>query len=144
MQFGGVYGPILGSGSNTVVNRSPGFCAQIAEIEVDEQTGEVQVHKLVVIQDVGKAINPLTIEGQMMGGAVQGMGWALYEQMQYDEYGQPLTASWMDYNLPHFTQIAGNIGDCPLWKCRAIMALWVPRVSASRQLFRQPQPSAMH
>jgi CO/xanthine dehydrogenase Mo-binding subunit len=45
----------------------------------------VTVHKLVVVQDVGQVINPLTLEGQIMGGAMQGLGWALYEQMAHDE-----------------------------------------------------------
>jgi CO/xanthine dehydrogenase Mo-binding subunit len=45
----------------------------------------------------------------MMGGATQGMGWALYETMVYDEYGQPLTASWLDYTMPHFQHAARSI-----------------------------------
>jgi CO/xanthine dehydrogenase Mo-binding subunit len=58
---------------------------------------------------VGRALNPLMIEGQMMGGATQGLGWALYENMIYDEYGQPVTASWMDYTVPHIHQAAKTI-----------------------------------
>ena len=104
MQFGGQYAPIAATGRNVVKGRSPGFCAQIAEVEVDQETGEVKVHQLVIVQDVGRAINPTGIEGQMMGGAMQGIGWGLYEDMIYDEYGQPLSASWMDYTLPHSTQ----------------------------------------
>ncbi|MEZ4865448.1 MAG: xanthine dehydrogenase family protein molybdopterin-binding subunit [Caldilineaceae bacterium] len=104
MQFGGRFAPILGHGRHAVTSQSPGFSAQLAEVEVDKETGAVQVHKLVVVQDVGRAINPAAVEGQMMGGAMQGVGWALYEGMVYDEYGQPLTASWMDYNVPNFTQ----------------------------------------
>jgi len=57
-------------------------------------------------QDVGQAINPLAIEGQMMGGAVQGVGWALYEKMNYDPQGQLLTGSWLDYAVPSITQTA--------------------------------------
>ncbi|MEM7537256.1 MAG: molybdopterin cofactor-binding domain-containing protein, partial [Chloroflexota bacterium] len=76
------------------------FCIQLAEVSVDEDTGEVTVHKLAVLQDVGRALNPLTVEGQIMGGAVQGLGWALYEQMVYDESGQLLTGSLMDYTIP--------------------------------------------
>ena len=106
MQFGGVHPPIFGQGRHVVIGRSPGFSAQLAEVEVDKETGQVQLHKLVVVQDVGKAINPLTVEGQIMGGAVQGIGWALYENMAYDEYGQPVSASWMDYTVPHIHQIA--------------------------------------
>lgn len=108
MQFGGQYAPITATGRNAVTTRSPGFCAQIAEVEVDHATGEVTVHKVVIVQDVGCAINPAGIEGQMMGGAMQGMGWGLYESMLYDEFGQPISASWMDYNMPHMTQSPGE------------------------------------
>jgi CO/xanthine dehydrogenase Mo-binding subunit len=106
MQFGGKYAPVFGHGRHVDTTRSPGFCAQLAEVEVDRETGDVQVHKLVIVQDVGRAINPATVEGQMMGGAVQGLGWALYERTEYDNYGQLLTASWMDYTVPHIKQSA--------------------------------------
>jgi CO/xanthine dehydrogenase Mo-binding subunit len=109
MQFGGQYAPVFGQGRHVITERSPGFCAQLAEVEVDRETGAVQVHKLVVVQDVGRALNPLVVEGQMMGGAIQGLGWALYENMVYDEAGQPLTASWMDYTMPHIHQAAKSI-----------------------------------
>jgi CO/xanthine dehydrogenase Mo-binding subunit len=109
MQFGGQYPPIFGQGRHVVTIRSPGFCAQLAEVEVDRETGKVQVHKLVVVQDVGRALNPLLVEGQMMGGATQGLGWALYESMLYDDQGQPVTASWMDYTVPHIHQVTHSI-----------------------------------
>jgi CO/xanthine dehydrogenase Mo-binding subunit len=109
MQMGGLYRPIFGQGRSVITTRLAAFCAQLAEVEVDRETGAVQVHKLVVAQDVGKALNPLLIEGQMMGGATQGIGWALYEDMVYDEYGQPLTASWMDYTVPHIHQAARSL-----------------------------------
>lgn len=106
MQFGGQYAPISAHGRHVVTDRSPGFCAQVAEVEVDRETGAVTVHKIVIVQDVGCAINPAGVEGQMMGGAMQGLGWALYEDMKYDDHGQPISASWMDYNMPHMTQAA--------------------------------------
>jgi CO/xanthine dehydrogenase Mo-binding subunit len=109
MQFGGKYAPVLGHGRHVDTTRSPGFCAQLAEVEVDRETGEVKVHKLVIAQDVGRAINPAGVQGQMIGGAVQGLGWALYEKTEYDDYGQLLTASWMDYTVPHITQGALDI-----------------------------------
>jgi CO/xanthine dehydrogenase Mo-binding subunit len=109
MQFGGQYAPVFGHGRHVDTTQSPAFCAQLAEVEVDRETGIVGVHKLVVVQDVGRAINPLTIEGQMMGGATQGLGWALYERMVYDDYGQLLTASWLDYTVPQFEQGASKI-----------------------------------
>jgi CO/xanthine dehydrogenase Mo-binding subunit len=109
MQFGGQFAPIFGNGRHVVTTRSPGFCAQLAEVELDPETGAVQVHTLVVVQDVGRALNPLAVEGQMMGGATQGIGWALYEHMDYDDYGQPITGSWMDYTLPQIHQAARSI-----------------------------------
>jgi len=104
MTFGGRYDPIHGSGSQAVTDRAPSFCAQIAEVEVDEETGEVNLLNLAVVQEVGRAINPLTVEGQMQGGAVQGVGWALYEEMRYDDDGQLLSGSWMDYAMPDAAQ----------------------------------------
>jgi len=109
MQFGGQYAPVFGHGRHVETTQSPAFCAQLAEVTVDQETGVVQVDKLVVVQDVGRAINPLAIEGQMMGGATQGLGWALYEETVYDEYGQLLTASWMDYTVPQIDQGATSL-----------------------------------
>lgn len=102
MHFGAKYAPVVGNGRHANTEASPGFAAQLAEVSVDEATGQVTVHKLVVIQDVGRVINPLTLEGQIMGGAMQGLGWALYEGLAFDEYGTPLSGSWMDYTVPHF------------------------------------------
>jgi CO/xanthine dehydrogenase Mo-binding subunit len=67
---------------------------------VDRDTGRVTVLDYVAVQDVGKAINPAEVEGQIQGGVVQGLGWALFEQMQYDEQGQLLTGTFADYALP--------------------------------------------
>jgi CO/xanthine dehydrogenase Mo-binding subunit len=103
MRFGGQYAPIFAHGRNVVKDRAPGFCAQLAEVEVDEETGDVKVHRLIAVQDVGRAINPLAVEGQIMGGAMQGLGWALHESMVYDDNGQLLTASLMDYTVPQMT-----------------------------------------
>ncbi len=106
MTFGGAYEPVYGNGRQAVTDRAPSFSAQVAEVEVDEETGEVNLVNLAVVQDVGRAINPLAVEGQMQGGAVQGVGWALYEEMRYDENGQLLTGSWMDYAMPDAMQAA--------------------------------------
>jgi len=104
MQFGAKYAPVVGNGRHAETMSAPGFCAQLAEVDVDKETGEVKLHRLVVVQDVGRALNPMIVEGQMMGGATQGIGWALYEQMVHDVHGQPLTGSWMDYTVPQFDQ----------------------------------------
>ncbi len=100
MHYGAKQAPIYGHGRHAQQQNAPGFCAQLAEVEVDSETGRVIVHRLVVVQDVGRSINPLMIEGQMAGGAIQGVGWALYEGMSWDEDGQIVTGSLFDYTLP--------------------------------------------
>jgi carbon-monoxide dehydrogenase large subunit len=72
----------------------------VCEVEVDIGTGHVAVTRYVVVHDCGNMINPLMVEGQVMGGVVHGIGAALYEWMKYDAHGQPLTGSYMDYLLP--------------------------------------------
>ena len=106
MSFDGKYEPVHASGRQAVTDRAPSFSAQIAEVEVDEETGEVNVVNLAVVQEVGRAINPMAVEGQMQGGATQGIGWALYEEMYYDDDGQLLSGSWMDYAMPDAIQAA--------------------------------------
>jgi CO/xanthine dehydrogenase Mo-binding subunit len=104
MRFGSKSAPVFAQGRIAQTASAPAFSAQIAEVEVDKETGDVKIHKLVVIQDAGKAINPMSVEGQMMGGATQGVGWALYEDVRYDEGGQLLAGTWMDYTVPHSHQ----------------------------------------
>ena len=106
MKFGGDYATVFSHGRAVVTDQSPGFCGQLVEAEVDQETGEVKILRLVTAQDVGRAINPMAIEGQVTGGATQGLGWALYEEMVYDEDGQLLTGSWMDYAMPDTMQTA--------------------------------------
>ena len=77
----------------------PNGC-HIAEVEVDEDTGVVSLVRYTVVDDFGKVINPLLLEGQVHGGIVQGAGQALLEQTVYDEHGQLLTGSFMDYAIP--------------------------------------------
>jgi carbon-monoxide dehydrogenase large subunit len=77
------------------------FGAQACEVEVDLQTGMVEIVNIAAVDDVGKAINPLILHGQTIGGAVQGLGQALMEQVCYDpDTGQNITGSLMDYALP--------------------------------------------
>ena len=78
--------------------------AHIAQVEVDRETGEVTLQRYVAVDDVGKVINPLVVDGQIVGGIVQGVGQALWEQGVYDENGQLLTATLMDYAMPHASQ----------------------------------------
>ena len=82
----------------------PNGC-QVAEVEVDPETGEVRVARLSAVDDIGRVINPLTAESQVHGGIAQGLGQALFEQSVYDESGQLLTGSFMDYAMPRAEQI---------------------------------------
>ncbi len=109
MGWSAKYAPVIAQGRLAKTASAPAFSAQLAEVEVDRETGEVHLHRLVIVQDAGRAINPLAIQGQMMGGATQGVGWALYEKMIYDTSGQLLTGTWMDYAVPHSTQAAPNM-----------------------------------
>src|SRR5262249_6363090 len=77
--------PVLGASHPAFSQQAPAFCAELARVEVDPDTGEVTLHDFVVVQDVGKAINPLAVEGQMQGGSVQSLGIALTEGLMYDE-----------------------------------------------------------
>ena len=77
----------------------PNGC-HIAEVEVDPDTGVVSVVKYTMVNDFGVVVNPLLVAGQAHGGVAQGIGQALFERVVYDETGQPLTGSYMDYALP--------------------------------------------
>jgi len=72
----------------------------IVEVEVDEETGVVDVTKYSVVDDVGTVLNPLTLKGQIQGGIAQGLGQVLFENIEYDEDGQLVTGSFMDYTMP--------------------------------------------
>jgi carbon-monoxide dehydrogenase large subunit len=80
------------------------FGAHVASVEVDVETGEVKIDKYVAVDDCGNVINPLLVAGQVQGGLAQGIGQAMWEEMIYNEDGQPITGTLMDYALPkaHF------------------------------------------
>jgi carbon-monoxide dehydrogenase large subunit len=77
----------------------PGGC-HIAEVELDKDTGVVEVVNFVAVDDVGRVINPMIVEGQVQGGVAQGIGQALLEHAIYDKSGQLLSGSMMDYTMP--------------------------------------------
>ncbi|PYR65285.1 MAG: carbon monoxide dehydrogenase, partial [Acidobacteria bacterium] len=76
------------------------FGTHVCVVEIDEETGEPRITKYVAVDDCGNVINPLLVEGQIHGGLVQGIGQALHEEVVYDENGQLLTGSLMDYAIP--------------------------------------------
>jgi carbon-monoxide dehydrogenase large subunit len=89
------------------------YGAHTAHVTVDADTGKIEVVRYVVVEDVGRCINPLIVQGQAVGGAVQGIGATILEELVYDTEGQLLTGSWMDYPLPT-SQDAPHIEDVTL------------------------------
>jgi len=96
------------NGSNVVATASNdpgmrpanGYAMAVADVEVDPDTGKVQLTDFTLFQDVGTCVNPTQVENQMQGGAVQGIGWALSEEYVYDDQGQMRNASFLDYRMP--------------------------------------------
>jgi len=76
------------------------YGVHLAAVRIDRDTGEVAVERFMVAYDVGRAVNPLLIEGQLVGGCVQGLGGALCEEFSYDQNGEPLAVTFADYLLP--------------------------------------------
>lgn len=111
----------LAPGSKVLGGRRPGLWAEeffnpkdtvfpygvhLAVVKVDPGTGGVTVERFMVAYDVGRAVNPAMVEGQLVGGCLQGLGGALYEEFTYDDQGQPLAATLADYLLP-------TLGEAP-------------------------------
>jgi xanthine dehydrogenase molybdenum-binding subunit len=76
------------------------FATHIADVEVDPETGKVDVIRYTAVQDAGTAIHPSYVEGQMQGGVVQGIGWALWEEYVYDPQGHLRNCTLLDYRMP--------------------------------------------
>ena len=93
-------GPVTASTSKVPRRIGPTFAGNIVDVEVDPETGKATVLRFTVVQDVGKAGHPSYVEGQLQGGAVQGIGWALHEGYSYTETGAVANASFLDYRLP--------------------------------------------
>ena len=83
----------------------------MAEVEVDRETGRLRILKYVVVEDCGRMINPTLVEGQIHGGVAQGLGGVLLEEIPYDENGQPLAVSFMDYLMPTATDVPDMVVD---------------------------------
>jgi len=94
-------GPIVGR-ATVNANRAagPSFAAFLVDVEVDVETGKVDVLRATAFQDAGRAIHPAYVEGQMQGGSAQGIGWALNEEYAYDERGVLRNAGFLDYRIP--------------------------------------------
>ena len=110
------------------------FCAQVAEVEVDPETGEIKLNKFVSAHDVGTIHNPITHQGQIDGAVVQGFGYALMEVLLADE-GQISTLSMGDVKIPTIQDIP-ELGDRPRRSPRRQWSLW-------RQDHRRAAPSSL-
>ena len=93
-------GPIVGKVAINAQGAGPSVGTHIVDVEVDPDTGRVWVERYTAIHDAGKAVHPSYVEGQMQGGAVQGIGWALNEEYIYDERGRLENAGFLDYRMP--------------------------------------------
>ncbi|MGH3435066.1 MAG: xanthine dehydrogenase family protein molybdopterin-binding subunit [Sciscionella sp.] len=89
----------------TVDHMTYPYGVHVALVEVDRGTGHVTVLRYLVAYEVGRAINPTLVEGQLVGGVAQGLGGAVYESFEYDEQGQPLATTFMDYLMPTAAEV---------------------------------------
>ena len=105
-----VGGPIVGRASVSPEGSTNGFGVHIVDVEVDPDTAKVKILRYTATQDAGKAIHPSYVEGQMQGGAVQGIGWALNEEYFYDDANVMRNASFLDYRMP--TSLDVPMIDC--------------------------------
>ncbi|MGO9062795.1 MAG: xanthine dehydrogenase family protein molybdopterin-binding subunit [Candidatus Binataceae bacterium] len=93
-------GPVTGRSSLNADNVGPAFAGCCVDLEVDPETGKIQVLRCTIAQDAGKAIHPSYVEGQMQGGTAQGLGWALNEEYIYDQNGIMRNPTFLDYRMP--------------------------------------------
>ena len=93
-------GPVIGRASLNAPMAGPAFAAHLCDLEVDPETGRSTVIRYTAVQDVGKAVHPSFVEGQMQGGAAQGVGWALNEEYVFDARGAMQNAGFLDYRMP--------------------------------------------
>ncbi len=93
-------GPIVAAAAVNPAAVAPGFATQFCDVEVDPETGKVTVLRFVAAQDVGRAIHPSYVEGQIQGGVTQGIGWALNEEYIYDAKGHMENPGFLDYRIP--------------------------------------------
>jgi len=93
-------GPIGSTGTVNASGQAPGFTTQMCDVEVDPETGHVKILRFVAAQDCGRAIHPSYVEGQIQGGVVQGIGWALNEEYVYGDDGCLTNAGFLDYRVP--------------------------------------------
>ena len=100
LKAGRTGGPISAKASINAQGAGPGFATHLCDVEVDPETGQVKILRYTAIQDVGRAIHPSYVEGQIQGGVAQGIGWALNEEYIYDANGRLENPGFLDYRVP--------------------------------------------
>ena len=93
-------GGITGTASLDPTGEGNSFGVHLVDVEVDPDTGKTEILRYTAIQDAGKAVHPSYVEGQIQGGAVQGIGWALNEEYYFSDNGQMMNSSFLDYRMP--------------------------------------------
>ena len=99
-RLNGTGGPVTGRGNVSPAGVGGAFAVHIVDVEVDPDTGKVDTVRYTAVQDVGKAVHPSYVEGQIQGGAVQGIGWALNEEYVFDNQGGMQNPTFLDYRMP--------------------------------------------
>jgi carbon-monoxide dehydrogenase large subunit len=97
-------GPIEAEGWFETPRQNFPYGMHVAVVKVDRETGGVGIEKFLIAYDVGRAVNPMLVEGQLDGGFAQGLGGALLEEFEYDERGQPLSVTLADYLMPSLSE----------------------------------------
>ena len=93
-------GTVAGQSNVDPAGEGNSYAVHLADVEVDPDTGKTEVTRYTAIQDVGKAVHPSYVEGQMQGGVVQGIGWALNEEYYFDDSGRMMNPTFLDYRMP--------------------------------------------
>ena len=99
-RLGETGGPVVGRATMNPAGAGGAFATHVVDVAVDEETGKVEILRYTATQDAGKAIHPSYVEGQIQGGVVQGIGWALNEEYIYNDEGAMTNASFLDYRMP--------------------------------------------
>jgi len=99
-RLGETGGPVVGRATVQPKGVGVAFATHVVDVAVDPETGKTDILRYTAVQDVGRAIHPSYVEGQMQGGVAQGVGWALNEEYYYDDGGRLLNASFLDYRMP--------------------------------------------
>ncbi|MGZ4250868.1 MAG: xanthine dehydrogenase family protein molybdopterin-binding subunit [Solirubrobacteraceae bacterium] len=155
LSFGSQHPPVEGHG-RVALPPAPQSAAHLSHVGVDPDTGAVTLLAHVVAQDVGRALNPALVEGQMRGGTTQGLGWALFEELVHDGHGQLTTGTFVDYALPTASIVpaidteivevpvpegpygAKGVGEAPVVGAPAAVANAVAAATGGRRVWELP------